>query len=183
MNLSKRDQPAQMCIHKQTPCPPRSSLVYQSPLSQPYLLAITWRQYSVFSVANHQSHLPNKAWLKGIICQIPNPPSWIEAQMVCQLTKWYLNSSPIPPHKKSLWIFSIHFAILNGMGNKKRKCAILERVLLIKVSLPPSYSPCVPTFPPNFSLGNLTTLKSPPTLSLHSRESMLSKQYDIQRIY
>ena len=114
-------QPNLICFHKQTPYSPQSSLVYQSLCPTPYLLAITWCQNAVSSVANRHSHLPIKAWLKGNICLTPRPPIGIGVQMVLQLTTWYLNSSPIPPHRKSLWIFSIRFATLKGMGNRERK--------------------------------------------------------------
>ncbi|KAG6678653.1 hypothetical protein I3842_14G091900 [Carya illinoinensis] len=54
------------------------------------------------------------------------------------LTRWHLNSSPIPPHKKSRYNFSMRSATLAGIGNKDKKyVSRLDSVLFIKVILPP----------------------------------------------
>jgi hypothetical protein len=70
--------------------------------------------------------------------QMPKPPSEIGEQTFDQLTKWNLNSSPKPPHKKSRWSFSIRFATLEGIGKRDNKYAgRLERVFFIRITLPP----------------------------------------------
>jgi hypothetical protein len=41
----------------------------------------------------------------------------------------------MPPHRKSLWIFSRRLATLKGIGNSdKRYVGILDSVLLIRVN-------------------------------------------------
>ncbi|KAG6633616.1 hypothetical protein CIPAW_12G060400 [Carya illinoinensis] len=66
-------------------------------------------------------------WNRGGF-RTPKPPPDIGRHTCSHLTKWNLNSSPKPPHKKSRWSFSIRTATLAGK---------LESVLFINVVLPP----------------------------------------------
>ena len=59
-------------------------------------------------------------------------------QIVAHLTKWNFGLSPMPPHKKFCWNFPIQLATAAGIGSKDRKyVGKLDRVFLIKVTLPP----------------------------------------------
>jgi hypothetical protein len=46
------------------------------------------------------------------------PSLRIGEQISDQLTKWYLNSTPNPPHKKSRWSFSMRLATLAERGKR-----------------------------------------------------------------
>ncbi|KAG6660361.1 hypothetical protein CIPAW_03G100600 [Carya illinoinensis] len=109
-----------------------------SPHISPYLHLITPRHKASGCRLYLHSHLPKSAWLKVFTFFIPRPPLEKGRHTVPHLTRWYLNSSPKPPHKKSLSNFSIRLATLAGIGKRDRKyVGTLDRVLLIKVSLPP----------------------------------------------
>jgi len=76
--------------------------------------------------------------LKILKFRMSKPPSEIGEQTLDQLTKWYLNSSPKPPYKKSWWNFSIRFATVAGIGKRDKKYeGRLERMLFTRATLPP----------------------------------------------
>lgn len=56
--------------------------------------------------------LPQQSLLKRTKSRMPNPPFWSGSQALLELTRWYLNSFPTPPHRKSLCNYSIHWATL-----------------------------------------------------------------------
>ena len=87
----------------------------------PYLESMTLLHKAVLSTAYLHNHFPNKDLLKRTRipdCEHPNTPLLTGAQTIFHLTKWYLNSSPNPPHRKSLCKFSRYLATLTGIGNK-----------------------------------------------------------------
>jgi hypothetical protein len=129
-----------LLIHFQTPTPkePPTSLEHHPPLVLPYLKSTTFLQKASLFKAYLHNHLPIKALLNITIFLTPSPLETFEEQIVRQLTKWNLNSSPIPPQRKSLWSFSKRFVTPTGIGKRDRKyVGKLERELLIKVNLSP----------------------------------------------
>ena len=121
-NVVRKRRPSLTNIfHKLTPYGPLTNLVHQPPLIQPYFTFITCLQRASFWIPNLHSHFPSKAALKSLTFLIPKPPKEMGEQTVAHLTKWNFGSSPMPPHKKFHWSFSIQLATTATIGNKDRK--------------------------------------------------------------
>jgi hypothetical protein len=92
--------PLLICFQTPTPNVYVTSLEHQPPNMLSYLVSITNLHNASLSIAYRHSHFPKKAWLNWIKFLTPNPPDFIGVQILAQFTKWNLNSSPIPLHKK-----------------------------------------------------------------------------------
>ena len=101
-----------------TRAPPTPTLTIS--MFQIYHFSAFRHRESVSTVYRH-NHFTREVWLKVHNFLIPEHPCWIGLQMEFQLTKWNLNSSPIPPHKFFIKIFSITFATPAGKGKGKMK--------------------------------------------------------------
>ncbi|KAG2664287.1 hypothetical protein I3760_16G075100 [Carya illinoinensis] len=127
-----------MFFHKPTPCGPRTSFEHQPPHASPTRSAITDLHKASLSCWYRHNHFPNRALLNSVKLRNPKPPPENGVQTFDQLTKWNLNSSPQPLHKKSRCSFSRRLAIFVGSGYKDIKyVGRLAKVVLISVSLPP----------------------------------------------
>lgn len=143
-----------MYFHRHTPYDPLPSLKNHPTHFQPYFGSITSLHNEFPSFEYLHSHFLNNAFLNILKFCSPKPSFTIGKLTFCQLTRWNLFSSPIPPQKKGLKIFSIRFATPTDNANKERQyVGRLKRVLLIRVNLPPfdRYS----RFQPNNLFSNL----------------------------
>ncbi|KAL4637692.1 hypothetical protein ACB092_03G094800 [Castanea dentata] len=119
----------------------RESLVFHAPTT-PFIpifhLSITLLQRAPLSVPYLHNHLPNNAKLNLLKRQIPNPPYCTGLQSLDYFTRGLFGSSLIPLQRKSLYNFSMRLATFAGIGRRERRyVGKLERVLFIRVSLPP----------------------------------------------
>jgi hypothetical protein len=136
--LLNKLHPFLMFFHSPTPWDPWGYKEHQLAHEEPYFASTSNLHRASLWCAKRHNHFPNKDWLKILKFLMPKPPSKIGEQTVDQLTRWYLNSSPRPPHKKSQCNFSIQLTRLDGIGNKERKyVGRLDKVLFIRVTLPP----------------------------------------------
>lgn len=120
LNLAKPEKGSHhflMFFHNPTPKAPIGSREHHPPYKQPNLESTATLHQASLSIPNRYNHLPNKAWLNINEFLIPSPPYEIGAQTFDQLTKWCLHSSPIPPHRKSPFNFSMLAATLPRIGN------------------------------------------------------------------
>lgn len=124
---------------------PTTLLLTELPNSWLNFVATARLHKRVYSTQNHQIHFPNKSWLKVVSSLIPSPSLTI--------FKWCLNSSPKPPPQELLCHFSILFATLVEIVNKKKHyVGKLKRVLFSNVNWPPLYNLFQPVKPcSNFS--------------------------------
>ena len=128
--------PLLMNFHK--PHAQDTDFVHQPPHSFPYFAPMTLLQRASFSTPYRHNHFANKAELNLFKQRMPNPPFFTGLQTLDQFTKWNLQSSLIPVQRKSLCKLSIILATLTRIGRRERKyVGKLERVLLIRVTLPP----------------------------------------------
>lgn len=115
--------------------PPPTPTLTTSMFQIYHILAFRHRE-SVSTMYRH-NHFTRRVWLKVHNFLIPEHPCWIGLHMEFQLTKWNLNSSPIPPHNFFIKIFSITFATLAGKEKAKWNKWEGLSILLIRVNLPP----------------------------------------------
>ena len=103
----------------------------------PYFASITFLQRASLSVPYLHNCLPNKAKLSRPSRQIPKPPFFIGIQTLAHSIRGILGAS-IPLQRKSLCSFSIRLATFTRTGQRERKkVGKLDKVLLIRVTLPP----------------------------------------------
>jgi hypothetical protein len=119
-NWEKALHPLLIYFHTPTPNGPTTSLEHQPLLVLSYLVSTTNLHQASLSVANCHNHFPRGARLNLTRFLTPKPPEDIGEQLFDQLTKWNLNTSPTPSHKKFLWSFSIRLATPMGMGKRDK---------------------------------------------------------------
>jgi hypothetical protein len=117
---ANKSHPRLMCFHNPTPKCPKTSFEHYPPSCSSYFSLIILYQSASLSVAYLYSHFPDKALLNLRIFRMPRPPALKGWQTWSQLTRCIFGSCPIPPYKKSIWIFSILLATLTGTGNKDK---------------------------------------------------------------
>jgi hypothetical protein len=105
-------------FHKSTPKAPTRSHEHHPPHKLPNLDSTATLHQASISIPNHHNHLPIKTRLNFNKFRKPSPPSEIGVQTFDQLTRWYLNSSPIPPHRKSRFDFSMREQHSLGYGTE-----------------------------------------------------------------
>jgi len=117
-NLEKVSHPFLMYFYNPTPKAPANSREHHPPHKLPYLESTATLHQASLSKPKRQNHFPNNARLNNTKFLIPSPPLEIGVQTFAQFTKWYLNSSPIPPQRKSRYSFSMREATHTRIGNR-----------------------------------------------------------------